>query len=380
MTALPTRRLGELTDILSGYAFDSEGFNESAGLPVIRIRDVMTGTTSTYFRGAFDSRYLVDRGDILIGMDGEFNRARWRGGKALLNQRVCRITPTSRDLDASYLFHFLPTALKAIENVTPFVTVKHLSVKQIREIAIPLPPVPEQRRIAAILDKADALRAKRHAALIQLDTLTQSVFIDMFGDPAMNPKRWPIELMEDVAEIVSGATPRTDKREFWDGTIAWVTPKELSDLEGIYIADTERHISAAGLQSCAARVLPTGSVLFSSRAPIGHTAICAAPMATNQGFKSFIPRTDRMDAHYLLQWLRLRRSFLEGLGTGATFKEVSKAVVARIEIPVPPLSLQSAFADRMRKLQKLGAAGRRGRALLDDQFAGLQYRAFQGEI
>jgi type I restriction enzyme S subunit len=186
--------------------------------------------------------------------------------------------------------------------------------------------------------------------------------------------------MEDVAEIVSGATPRTEVPEFWDGDVNWVTPKELSGLSSIYIDQTERRITQAGLQSCAASVLPMGAVLFSSRAPIGHTAICAAPMATNQGFKSFIPRPDRLEAHYLLQWLRTRRTFLEGLGTGATFKEVSKAVVGRIQIPVPPLDLQVAFADRMRKLQELCAMAQSALALLNEQFAALQHRAFRGDL
>jgi type I restriction enzyme S subunit len=101
-------------------------------------------------------------------MDGEFNRARWRGGSALLNQRVCRIGSKSKALDDSYLFHFLPSALQAIERKTPFVTVKHLSIKQIRDIEIPLPPIAEQRRIAEVLDRAESLRAKRRASLSEI--------------------------------------------------------------------------------------------------------------------------------------------------------------------------------------------------------------------
>lgn len=120
MRPWPTARLANLTNVLSGFAFDSEGFADSNGLPLVRIRDVLRGETSTCFTGSFDPRYVVDNGDILIGMDGEFNRARWRGGKALLNQRVCKISSSSRELDDSYLYHFLPSALKAIENVTPF--------------------------------------------------------------------------------------------------------------------------------------------------------------------------------------------------------------------------------------------------------------------
>ena len=104
-------------------------------------------------------------------------------GRRDLNQRVCRIKSCGGELDDGYLSHFLPGALKRIEDATPFVTVKHLSVKDIRDIEIPLPPLAEQQRIAAILDQAEALRAKRRHALTQLDTLTQSLFLDLFGDP-----------------------------------------------------------------------------------------------------------------------------------------------------------------------------------------------------
>jgi type I restriction enzyme S subunit len=103
-------------------------------------------------------------------------------------------------------------------------------------------------------------------------------------------------------------------------------------------------------------------------------------MATNQGFKSFVPFPDRLDSHYLLHWLRLRRGFLEGMGTGATFKEVSKAVVARIVIAVPPIALQRDFAERSTRLEALRSQKRVALELLAEQFASIQYRAFQGEL
>ncbi len=277
------------------------------------------------------------------------------------------------DANVKYLYHYL-RQLRLTEGGYD----RHF--KYLKRSTIPLPPLPEQRRIAAILDKADALRAKRRAALKKLDELTQSIFLDMFGDPATNPKGWPTRKVEDVTEIVSGATPRTDNESYWDGDVNWVTPKELSGLESIYIDETERRITRQGLESCAASILPPGSVLFSSRAPIGHTAICAAPMATNQGFKSFVPRPGALEPHFLLFWLRLRRSFLEGLGTGATFKEVSKAVVARIELFVPPFDLQSQFAQRVVALERVRSVQREGRGQLDALFTSVQHRAFRGEL
>jgi len=176
---------------------------------------------------------------------------------------------------------------------------------------------------------------------------------------------WPLARIEQCAEIVSGATPSTTKSEYWDGDIYWATPKDLSELEGAYLSDTPRKITKRGLESCAATILPPNSVLFSSRAPIGHVAINTVPMATNQGFKSFVPRPDRLDPKFLYHWLRKNRAHLESLGNGATFKEVSKAVVSRIEIPLPPLPEQRRIVEILDKADALRAKRRAALAQLD---------------
>ncbi|UPU89767.1 restriction endonuclease subunit S [Demequina sp. TMPB413] len=142
---------------------------------------------------------------------------------------------------------------------------------------------------------------------------------------------------------MSGATPRTSDPDNWHGDVRWATPADLSRLDGPYIYDTPRMITDAGLQSCAARVLPEGSVLLSSRAPIGHVAINSVPMATNQGFKSLIPGP-RVDAKYLYHWLRANTAHLQSMGNGATFKELSKKTVERILVPLPTIDEQRRIA------------------------------------
>ena len=195
----PLAKLDNHVDILSGFAFKSESFNDRGeGLPLVRIRDVVPGVSDTYYSGEYSSDFLLSDGDLLIGMDGDFNRARWKGGQALLNQRVCKITARADSLDQGYLYHFLPKALEKIHAETPAVTVKHLSVKGIRAIEIPLPPLPEQKRIAAILDKADAIRRKRQQAIQLADDFLRAVFLDMFGDPVTNPKGFPIGTIRDL--------------------------------------------------------------------------------------------------------------------------------------------------------------------------------------
>ncbi|MFN9645095.1 MAG: restriction endonuclease subunit S [Cyanobacteriota bacterium] len=176
--------------------------------------------------------------------------------------------------------------------------------------------------------------------------------------------RWPKACLGDVAQVVSGATPKSSVDHYWDGNIPWITPADLSNLGCKEVSVTSRQITAAGLSSCSARLLPARSVLFSSRAPIGHVAINTVPMATNQGFKSFVPDHEILSSDYLYWWLKSNKSYLQSLGRGATFKEVSKEIVESIEIPLPPLEEQRRIAAILDKSASLAAAQQRRTELL----------------
>ena len=169
----------------------------------------------------------------------------------------------------------------------------------------------------------------------------------------------------ECCTIVSGATPKTGVAEYWDGDIAWATPADLSGLPTLRIATTARAITAAGLRSCSSVLLPPGSVLFSSRAPIGHVAINTVPMATNQGFKSLVPKPDMADPGFLAHWLRANKGYLQSLGSGATFKEVSKSVVEQVKVPLPELSEQRRIAAILDQADTLRLHGRQYRNSLD---------------
>ena len=158
---------------------------------------------------------------------------------------------------------------------------------------------------------------------------------------------WIDTTLGDIAEIVSGATPKTAVDEYWNGAVHWATPKDLSKLDGAFIESTLRTISVAGLKSCAATVLPAHSVMLSSRAPIGLVAINTVPMATNQGFKSLIPDRTRVGSKFLYWWLRCHRPQLEAIGNGATFKEISKRIVAAVRIDLPPIVEQRRIASML---------------------------------
>lgn len=145
--------LGDVATVLNGFAFKSSKFSNSGGVPLIRIRDVGKDRSETTYLGEYDHRYVVEPGDLLVGMDGDFNCARWRGPSGLLNQRVCKITLKNDIYLPKFLDYALPGYLKAINDVTSSVTVKHLSCKSIEEIPLPLPPKEVQQRLVAEIEK-----------------------------------------------------------------------------------------------------------------------------------------------------------------------------------------------------------------------------------
>jgi len=378
-----TRRLGDLVEILSGFAFDSAHFSDAGDLPIVRIRDVVPGYSSTFYLGEYEEKFVIQDGDLLIGMDGEFNRAKWQGGRALLNQRVCHIEPSNRELDSQYLFHFLPAALKAIEDVTPFVTVKHLSVKTIRDIEIPLPPVAEQKRIAGILDQADALRALRRAALAKLDTLPQAIFADMFGDPVTNPKGWPRVRCADLCDRLTVGIVVKPASYYAEHGVPILRSLNVGPgfirLDELVYADPEDNSPAllkAQLKTC-------DIVLVRSGQP-GTAAII--PQSLSGAFAVDIliatPRLNLVQPAFLCQFFNSAggRRLVLSEQRGQVQKHLNVGSLNEAQIPLPPLALQEEFARRVAAVEQLRSAHRDALTKLDELFAALQHRAFRGEL
>ena len=168
----------------------------------------------------------------------------------------------------------------------------------------------------------------------------------------------------DVCEIISGSTPKTGVEEYWDGDLCWITPAEITD-DDIVITDTNRKISEAGAKSCSLTLMPVGTVLLSSRAPIGKVAITGKEMYCNQGFKNLIC-SDAINNKYLFWFLKNNNEYLNSLGRGATFKEISKKIVSDIEIPLPSLETQLHIAANLDKLKSIIAHRKQQLEKLDE--------------
>lgn len=155
--------------------------------------------------------------------------------------------------------------------------------------------------------------------------------------------------LEEIGKIVSGATPKTSTQDNFGGDIAWITPADLSGYTKKYISHGKRNITEMGYNSCSTQLMPKGSVLFSSRAPIGYVAIAENPLCTNQGFKSIVPN-DLIDSEFLYYQLKYLSKSIQDKGTGTTFKEISAKTLGKIEIVVPLLSEQKNIVSRIEEL------------------------------
>ena len=163
-------------------------------------------------------------------------------------------------------------------------------------------------------------------------------------------EEWKEYKLEEIGTIVGGATPSTKEPHNYDGNISWITPKDLSNNSGRYISRGERMITSEGYNSCSCKMLPKGSVLFSSRAPIGYVAIASNELCTNQGFKSIIPDEQFVDSTFLYYLLVYNKVLIEGLGSGTTFKEVSGNVMKNVVVKIPCLEIQRQIASVLSSL------------------------------
>lgn len=380
-------RLGDYLNVLSGFAFKSSLFtDDNSHTPVIRIRDIKRSYTETFYQGDYNPNYLIVKGDLVIGMDGEFNIAEWQGTPSLLNQRVCKIS--SKDtyvLNEKYLFYVLAKYLKEIEDRTSFVTVKHLSIKDINGIQIPLPPLPIQEKIAAILDKADELRRKDQELHKKFDELAQAMFIDMFGDPVRNEKGWEVKRLEEVcSKIGSGSTPRGGKEVYKNSGISLIRSLNIHQNEFKYkdlafIDDNQAHL----LRNV---IVESNDVLFNiTGASVCRTAIVpddVLPARVNQHVAILRPNQPQLKSQYFVRLLNNQNMnrMLYGIATqgGATREAVTKEQLEKLEIPIPSIHLQEAFAKKIELINQLKAKVNAERS--EELFQSLLQRAFRGEL
>jgi type I restriction enzyme S subunit len=382
-------KLEDVCTIKNGFAFKSNEFRME-GVPLIRISSFNDGEVKIDENNVYlDNSYLilksdfkVEKGDVLIALSGATT------GKYgvynynfpnLLNQRVGLLKSGASDkLNGKYFYFYLTILKNEILRKAGGAAQPNISTKAIGELKIPLPPLPTQKKIAAILDSADQLRNLNKQLIEKYDALTQSLFLDMFGDPVRNEKGWELKKLGDLGKWQSGGTPSRQKPEYFKGTIPWLSSGEL---EQKFISDSKEHISELAIQESSAKIIEKGSLLLGmyDTAALKST-ISAAYLSCNQSIASSRLNDTIVNTEYVYFIIQIGKEHYRRLQRGVRQKNLNLSMVKEIEILYPPILLQNQFAERVQAIEAQKAQAQVALQKSEDLFNALLQKAFKGEL
>lgn len=383
-----TVALGEIFDIARGGSprpIDKFITDDPDGVNWIMISDAtskyITSTKKRIIKEGMKKSREVKPGDFLLTNSMSFGRPYIMQTSGCIHDGWLVLSPRAGVAHPDYFYHLLGSDVlyAEFERRAAGATVKNLNIELVKGVEVLLPPLEEQRRIADVLDRADALRAKRRAALAQLDTLTQSIFLDLFGDPATNSKGWPISRVGDLGKIGTGSTPSRAVDINFGGEIPWVKTTEVN--WGV-ICDTSEKLTQEGLKSSHAKLYPKESLvvaLYGQGKTRGKVAVLGVDATTNQACGVLQP-SKTYDTSFLFQQLRLSYQRLRDLGRGGNQENLNLALLSNFKVVMPAIPLQREFAQRVACVESVKSVHTASLAELDSLFASLQHRAFRGEL
>ncbi|QDY89672.1 restriction endonuclease subunit S [Arthrobacter sp. UKPF54-2] len=383
-----TVTLGEVCRIESGGTPSRKDPGNFGGqIPWVKIGDMLqgqvTGTAETISETGLSTSTakLWPAGTLLVSIFATIGRTAVLGIPASSNQAIAGLQVDPKQADTSYLRHFLDASVGLLSASGRGIAQNNINLSMLKAWRVPLPPLDEQRRIAAILDNADELRTKRRQALAHLDTLTQSIFQRMESEVSSVPR---MKLAEVCIRIQTGPFGSLlHKGDYVDGGVPLVNPMHIRD--GKIVADSSFSVSVAKFTDLESFRLLAGDVVLGRRGEIGRCAEVLeshGPMLCGTGSLIIRPSAKHLVSTYLCAVLsgREARNRLTGAAQGATMLNLNTKIVGNLEIAVPPLELQQAFATRVAAVERLKETHRKHLAELDALFASLQDRAFKGEL
>lgn len=340
-------KLGEIADVQTG-PFGSQLHQSDyvdVGIPSImpvNIGDRMNISTEkivyiTEEDAVRLSRYRTQKGDIVYSRRGDVEKcayinedeAGWLCGTGCLRIRI-----DSAHADPKFVAYYLSTEdMKSwISNNAVGTTMPNLNSSILQQVPLSLPSLEEQKQIASILssldDKIDLLNRENAT----LEAMAETLFRQWFIEEAKGD--WEEGKLGDILSVKGGTTPSTKESRYWDGDIAWTSPRDITTLNGIYLFKTEKTITEAGLKQISSGLLPKGTLLMSSRAPVGVLAFAEIPLAINQGYIAILD--DKGYAkEFIYLWLKANMDLVHSYSNGSTFMEISKSAFKSLDITIP---------------------------------------------
>jgi len=291
----------------------------------------------------------------------------------------CFVVTPKENLCPKFVYYYLSGHIHILEEGFKGAGLKHISKKYIQSLNIPLPPLEEQKKIAAILDAADALRQKDAQLIEKYNALSQSLFLDMFGDPVTNPMGWDVKILKSIGSISTGNTPPRANPKYYGGYIEWVKTNNINT-PNMYLTKAEEHLSLDGLN--VGRSVEKGSLLVTciagSKKVIGNVAIADRKVAFNQQINSFTP--DAGNPLFFYNMFIIGQKHIQSFSTNGMKGMISKSKFESIDFISPPVDKQNQFTERIQAIeaqkQQAQAALQKSEAL----FNSLLKRAFKGEL
>ena len=291
------------------------------------------------------NRYLFDEEAVLTVGDGVGTGKvfHYVNGKYDLHQRVYRMFDFSEKITAKYFYYYFSNHFyDRVMAMTAKTSVDSVRYEMIADMDIALPEIQEQVAISDCFDNLDNLITLHQRKYNKLLNVKKSMLEKMFPKNGSNIPEirfkgftdpWEQRKLGDIADIVGGGTPSTNNADYWDGDIDWYAPAEIGDK--IFVDSSERKITKEGFENCSAKLLPAGSVLFTSRAGIGKMAILRKESCTNQGFQSIVPHEGELDSYFIFSRSDELKNYGETVGAGSTFVEVSGKQMSNMNLMMP---------------------------------------------
>lgn len=389
-TNWPTARLDEVSVSVT-YGHTASATAEPIGPKFLRITDIQNGHVewnSVPFcecDAADESACKLEEGDIVFARTGATTGKsfliRHCPERAVFASYLIRVRP-KKSIWPAYLAHFFqtPDYWRQIRKNFTGTAQGGVNASSLKGIELPLPPLPEQQRIGATMDLAEALRAKRRRALERIGLLTRSAFLDFFGDPVSNPKNLPTLSLGEIARFVGGGTPSRAVSAYYEGEICWATSK---DMKGELLRDTQEHITERAIEESATNLVQPETILVVVKSKIlMHrlpVLIAKVPTCFGQDLKGIILKQP-WSSRYIARHLRLGQKWLLDRARGANTEGLTLDHLREFPVLVPPPALVERYDQIEQTIELQRERMSRSLTTLDALFASLQHRAFRGEL